>query len=470
MRDGRRPRIAIAGASGFVGSHLVSALREQYEVVALSRAARPAANGVEWRACDLFSASSTRAALEGVDVAIYLVHSMMPSSRLFQGNFHDTDLLLADNFVRACLHHGVQQIIYLGGLVPDAGFVSQHLQSRHEVEDVLHVSGIPVTALRAGMVVGAGGTSFEILRSLVSRLPWMVLPRWTQSLGQAVHVDDVVAVLQGCIRSPSHMGRTFNLTNGESLSYEQMLRLTAASMGKTIRMLPVPISSTGFSKRWVQLFSGSSYELVAPLIDSLQCDLPQPPPEPEIAEWIRYRSFKAMLDHTRNAPPAVTAQSPRARTGAPRESTVRSIQRLPPMPDHDTHFISNEYMTWLPQFFRLFVRVDRVVGTTRLTFSLARLPRPLLVLELMEDASDDDRDKFHIVGGLLSRTTTTGWFEFRQVAHRRHTLAAIHGFVPALPWLLYRISQAPAHAWVMRAFGRHLARVQARSPSASDGG
>jgi uncharacterized protein YbjT (DUF2867 family) len=163
-----RPRVAIAGASGFVGSHLVPALREQFDVIALARQPRDTVDGVAWRACDLFSTSSTRAALEGVDVAIYLVHSMMPSSRLFQGSFHDTDLLLADNFVRACLHHGVKQIIYLGGLVPEEGFVSQHLQSRHEVEEVLQLSGIPVTALRAGMVVGAGGSSFEILSSLVS--------------------------------------------------------------------------------------------------------------------------------------------------------------------------------------------------------------------------------------------------------------------------------------------------------------
>jgi uncharacterized protein YbjT (DUF2867 family) len=457
-----RPRVAIAGASGFVGSYLVPALREQFDVVALARQPRAAADGVEWRACDLFSASSTRAALEGVDVAIYLVHSMMPSSRLFQGNFHDTDLLLADNFVRACIHHGVKQIIYLGGLVPDAGFVSQHLQSRHEVEEVLQLSGIPVTALRAGMVVGAGGSSFEILRSLVSRLPWMVLPKWTQSLGQSVYIDDVVAVLKGCILDPPRMNKTFNLTNGETLSYERMLRLTAEAMGKTRRMFQVPISSTGFSKRWVQLFSGSSYELVSPLIDSLQCDLPQPEPEPEITELIRYRSFAEMLRQTSSGPPATVAPPPRARASGTRESTVRSIQRLPPMPDHDTRFISNEYMTWLPHIHRWFVRVHREERPTRLTFSFAFWPVPLLVLELIEDASGEHRDKFHIVGGVLSKTTTTGWFEFRQIAHRRHTLAAIHGFVPSLPWLIYLLSQAPVHAWVMHRFGMHLARVKAR--------
>ena len=89
---------------------------------------------------------------------------------------------------------------------------------------------------------------------------------------------------------------------------------------------------------------------------------------------------------------------------------------------------------------------------------------PLLVLELINEASDSARDKFHIVGGLLSKTTTTGWLEFRQVSHRRHTLSAIHGFEPALPWLIYRLTQAPVHALVMFFFGRYLAHTNPRAP------
>jgi uncharacterized protein YbjT (DUF2867 family) len=455
--------VAIAGASGFVGSHLIAALGEEFHVVALARGPRAPADAgarIEWRACDLFSSTSTHAALVGVDVAVYLVHSMMPSSRLFQGDFHDTDLLLADNFAKACAHAGVKRIVYLGGLVPEGGFVSQHLTSRLEVEGVLASTGVPVTCLRGGMVVGPGGSSFEILRALVLRLPWMLLPKWTRSSGAAVFLDDVIRVLVASLVDPAFAGRTFDLVNGESLSYEDLLRQTAAALGKRRFMLPVPIASTGFSKRWVQLFSRSSYELVSPLIDSLQCDLPRLQPSAEIAPHIRYPTFAGMVEETlrRSANEPTRAPPKRAR---PAQATVRSIQRLPAMPDHDSEFIANEYMHWLPELFGAVIRVTRVPGTPRITFSLAFLAKPLLVLEYVDQGSDRARNKFHIVGGLLSKTTTTGWLEFRQVAHKRYTLAAVQEFVPALPWLLYVLTQAPVHGWVMHRFGLHLARLKA---------
>lgn len=440
-----------------MGTHLLPALAGRFDVVALGRSPRPPSDHVEWRSCDLFSTSSTRAALEGVEVAIYLVHSMMPSSRLFQGSFHDTDLLLADNFARACVSHGIKQIIYLGGLVPDAGYVSPHLQSRQEVEAVFEATGIPVTCLRAGMVVGPGGSSFEILHALVQRLPWMVLPRWTKSLGQAIFIDDVVTVLEAAVQGPAFVGKTLDLVNGEALTYEDLLRKTAAVLGKRRLMIPVPIASTGFSKRWVQLFSGASHELISPLIDSLQCDLPQPQPIEPIASLVKYRRFEDMVAETvkRTKPGAAR---PRGVAG-PAQRSVRSIQRLPPLPQRDARFISNAYMAWLPRFFRAIVRVEQLEGSPRVTFSLIGLSWPLLVLELISEASDAARDKFHIVGGVLSKTTVTGWLEFRQVSQRRHTLAAIHGFEPALPWLVYRLSQAPLHALVMHFFGRYLART-----------
>jgi hypothetical protein len=349
--------------------------------------------------------------------------------------------------------------------VPDAGYVSPHLQSRQEVEAVLQATGIPVTCLRAGMIVGPGGSSFEILHALVQRLPWMVLPRWTQSVGQAIFIDDVVTAISAAVSSPAFVGQTLNLVNGEALTYEKLLRMTAEGLGLQRFMLPVPINSTGFSKRWVQLFSGASHELISPLIDSLQCDLPQLEPVEPIASLIRYRRFEDMLVETLR----LTKPKPRAvkpRRVAP-ETSVRSVQRLPPLPTRDARFVSTQYMAWLPKFFRPFIRVKPVAGSQRVVFSVAGLPWPLLVLELMTEASDGARDKFHIVGGLLSKTTTTGWLEFRQVSGRQHTLAAIHGFVPALPWVVYRLSQAPIHAWVMKRFGHYLGRTNPLAPKAS---
>ena len=139
-------KVVVAGASGFVGAQLVRELAGgAHDVVALSRG--PIAGlppSVAWRSADLFSARSTAEALADADVAVYLVHSMMPSTRLFQGDFHDTDLLLADNFARACVARKVRRVVYLGGLVPE-GHVSRHLASRLEVGDVLRGTGLPVT-------------------------------------------------------------------------------------------------------------------------------------------------------------------------------------------------------------------------------------------------------------------------------------------------------------------------------------
>jgi uncharacterized protein YbjT (DUF2867 family) len=461
IERGARRVVAIAGATGFVGSHLIRALADHHHVVALARSPGAATDGVERRACDLFSSTSTHAALEGVDTVVYLVHSMMPSSRLFQGTFHDTDLLLADNVARACANRGVRRIIYLGGLAPPEGFVSAHLQSRLEVEEVLASTNVPVTCLRAGMVVGPGGSSFEILRALVERLPWMILPSWTRSAGQAVFIDDVVRVLVAAIDDDAFSGRTLDLVNGESLTYETMLRQTAQALGRRRLMVPVPISSTGFSKRWVQLFSGASFELVAPLIESLACALPQLRPAPEIAPFIRYPTFASMVAESLRRPEPAP-QASRRRRQRSTVNTVQSIQRLPTLTHHDVRFISNEYMTWLPSEFRAIIRVSQDPVTRRITFSVPPMRRPLLVLDFIDQGPERLRDKFHIVGGLMTRTTTTGWFEFRQVAHRRYTLASIHGFVPALPWIVYILTQAPAHAWVMHRFGRHLARLSAR--------
>jgi hypothetical protein len=141
--------------------------------------------------------------------------------------------------------------------------------------------------------------------------------------------------------------------------------------------------------------------------------------------------------------------------------TVRSIQRLPSLPARNCRWIAMEYMRWLPgAFIRLIdVRVDE--GSGRIEFRIRGLPWSLLVLKLVPEPAEGgefggDRMKFHIVGGVLTRTTDTGWLEFRQVEKRRYTLASIHEFVPRLPWFIYLLTQAPLHAWTMRRFGDHL--------------
>jgi len=178
-----KPTIAIAGATGFIGRWFIDRYKHKYHIVALSRKImKPTEeDSVEWRVLDMYSLSSTTAALKGADYALYLVHSMQPSTRLNQGSFEDTDLLLADNFARAAEANGLKQIIFLGGILPDKGEqFSRHLRSRHEVEQTLRAKSVPLTSLRAGIIVGPGGSSFRIVEKLVNRLPVMISPNIIQ--------------------------------------------------------------------------------------------------------------------------------------------------------------------------------------------------------------------------------------------------------------------------------------------------
>lgn len=446
--------IGVVGASGFVGQHLMRRIADLYPAVALTRT-KPSDLSLhfDWRPLDLFSAESAFNALKGVDTAVYLVHSMMPSSRLFQGDFHDTDLLLADNFARACVANQVRRIIYLSGVMPE-GYVSPHLQSRLEVENVFKATRIPVTVLRAGMIVGPGGSSFEILKTLVQRLPFMILPAWTLRTTQAVFIDDVVDVFVKALVSEEFVGKTLDVVNGEELDYETLLRQMAVVLNVNRPMISLPIQSTRFSKLWVRIFGNSTKELVSPLIDSLLCDLPQISPSPLIAPLIQYRTFKSMA-----AESLFRDKGKNRRKLKPKvvfEKSVRSIQRLTGIPMHNSRWIVDEYMDWLPRFLPFLIRIRRSTDRNTISLFLFFLPFPLLILKYAPGGFEDDRQQFDIVGGMLTKTTNTGWLEFRQVSGKQYTLAAIHGFIPALPWPIYRMTQAILHKLTMSAFDRHL--------------
>ena len=266
-----RLKIAVAGATGFVGQQLGVALKDLGEVVALSRSERRRLNGYqEVRQTDLFSLKDCERALEGIDCAIYLVHSMLPSASLVQGHFADLDLLCADNFARAAKSAGVKQIIYLGGLMPAENELSDHLRSRLEVETVLAATGVPLTTLRAGMVIGPDGSSFQILARLVSRLPVMVCPGWTNTLMEPVALVDVVAAIAALVLKPEHFNQTYDLGCGETVSYRQLIERTASIMGRKRRLVSVPLFSPSLSRLWVSLTTGAPRSLIGPLIKSLE--------------------------------------------------------------------------------------------------------------------------------------------------------------------------------------------------------
>lgn len=441
-------KIAIAGASGFIGKNLIKSLQCDYKIKALSRSYKTGDKNIKWVRTDLFSYQSINRSLENADIAIYLVHSMLPSSRLFQGNFQDTDLHLADNFARACVNNNVKQIIYLGGLVPEKG-MSKHLDSRKEVEEVFTASGIPTTIFRAGMVVGDGGSSFSILQNLVFNLPMMLLPKWTRSITQAIYIDDLVTVIKKSINNTSFFHKTLDTVNGEKITYKELILQTASYFNKKRMMLSVNINSTGFSKLWVTIFGGANYELVSPLIDSLKCDLPNSEIPELIEDSIKHRTYKSMLAKVSSQ------KAKKIRTKQAREiKNVRSIQRLPNPRQLTQTQIADEYISWLPRVLKFFLKAKR--SENYVYFSLIGIKKPLLMLKRINDNSELEREKFHIVGGLLCAKIDKGWLEFRLVAGGKYTLVSINEFYPSLPWYIYKFTQAPVHGVVMYAFGKHL--------------
>ncbi len=446
-------RVTITGASGFIGQQLIVSAPQHWQIHALSRgSAKSRVGNISWRQADLFSLQSSTDALKGTDVAIYLVHSMLPSTRLFQGSFADADLLIADNFARACIKNNVQQIIYLGGLMP-TGNISKHLASRQEVEEVFKASKIPYTIFRAGMVAGKGGSSFEILRNLVTNLPGMILPQWTQAKTQVIYIDDLVRIISAAIMNRDFFNKTIDAVNGESLNYERLIRTTCHALGKKPILFRVPIHSTKFSKLWVSLFGKTNYELASPLIDSLLCELPQAPPIELISPLIRELSFAGMLEKILKIP---GQQTKREKVKLIHPNTVRSIQRLPSVPSVNCGEIAGEYESWLPKTLLGMIQVTPDSQSGLITFRLRGLSRPLLSLKPILTGQDRQRAKFHIVGGLLSKRSDCGWLEFRQVADGKFTLVSINEFVPTLPWYIYRFTQAILHKWTMNSFAEHL--------------
>jgi len=459
-----RARVVIAGASGFVGRALVRALAPSYDVIALARRAdgHETPEGTVWRACDLFNLAAAEAALSGADIAVYLVHSMMPSARLTQGSFADLDLICADNFARAAASCGVRHIVYLGGLLPRSREgLSRHLESRFEVERTLGAHGVPVTTLRAGLIIGAGGSSFQMMARLAGRLPIMVAPRWTRSLSQSIALPDAVALLEHAIARPELAGQAYDIGCRDVVSYADMLRLTASAQGKRTRVITLPVRTVKLSLLWVSVITGASQELVLPLVESLRHDLVatdglvfqkgagiEPIP-------LREALSRAVAEEASGRPRSTAA--PGAKSVNRR---VCSVQRLRAPIGRDARWVAEEYVRWLPRFMAPFLRVD-VDEERTCRFYLRPFRDPLLVMTFSTERSSPDRQLFYVTGGQLAGVPSGGRprLEFRSVLGGDFVLAAIHDFVPRLPWYVYKYTQALVHLWVMRGFGRHLARA-----------
>jgi nucleoside-diphosphate-sugar epimerase len=454
--------VLVAGASGFVGRALGPALAARHRVVGLSRQDRAGSDGYDrFLRCDLLSLEDTERALVGVRVAVYLVHSMMPSARLTQASFADIDLLCADNFARAAAKAGVERIVYLGGLIPgggdDPGALSEHLRSRLEVERVLASTGVPVTVLRAGLVLGAAGSSFQIVSRLVRRLPIMVCPRWTHTRTQSVALADVVALLTFAVDDVASAGQIFDIAAPEVVSYLEIMRRVAALSGVRRRFFGVPLFSPGLSRLWLSLVTGAPRALAGPLVESLRHEMTARDDRLARAAGLTPTPFEVALgaaiaeDGRLTADPFATAP----KDPNPVRSTVLSIQRITAPAGLDAASLAARYARWCAGTLGWILRVVHDADGS-LRFRLRGTGLDLLVLAPMQERSAADRFVYGIVGGSLAIPGQSGTFEFRTTGGGA-ALTIVREFEPRLPWWIYRVTQAIAHGVVMWAFGRSLA-------------
>lgn len=452
-------KIVIAGASGFVGAHLIEALKEDHQITALSRTKKTVndkdAEKVNWIQCDLFSQIDLEKALGGADVAVYLIHSMLPSARLTQGSFRDFDMILADNFAKSCQAAKIKKIVYLSGIIPPDTMLSEHLQSRLEVENILKSSGIAISCLRAGLIIGPHGSSFEMMLRLVKRLPIMICPTWTGTLSYPISIWDVVEIIKNrIIYSPDKGEETLDLCGPEALSYEEMMRRLSNLLQKNHYFLKIPFVSPQLSKLWVSLITGAPRDLVYPLIESLKTHLIPLNQNPKELSFIQPMSFDEALSRSLQAPKLSKKPNAFAYTGPIQQSSVRSVQRLTTLFRSDVASVSQLYFNWLGHLLKPIIRVLKKEETYFL--NLRGLKKPLLVLERSSQRSSSQRELYYITSGLLVKPSSRARLEFRDVYQGLYKIIAIHDYRPRLPWFLYIFTQALVHLLVMRLFGTYL--------------
>lgn len=262
----------VFGASGYIGTNLTPRLLEAGWQVRAAARHRAVLEAREWRGAELVAADALRpeslpAAVEDIDVAFYLVHSMAAGQ-----DFADIDVEAARNFAASAADAGVGRIVYLGGLIPDDPR-SLHLKSRAETGDVLRAGPVPVTEIRAGMIVGPGSAAYEVIRDLVNYLPVMITPSWVQSRSTPIALDNLLDYLVGIARLPEAAGKIYDVGGPEVLTYEQLMRQYGELTDHRFWLLRLPILTPRLSSYWLKLITAVPANIARALIDGLEHDV-----------------------------------------------------------------------------------------------------------------------------------------------------------------------------------------------------
>ena len=458
-------KILLTGASGYIGSHLKDKLKDNHEIIAISRNAQNKKNerNVTWKSADLFDLDAITEVMEGIDTAIYLVHSMMPSAKLTQANFEDMDALLADNFGRAAKKQGVKHIIFMSGIIPNDTQLSPHLKSRLECEKILGYYDIPVSTLRAGLIIGSKGSSYPILKRMIERLPAMILPNWAHNMIAPVSIDDVIDKLAMLVERSPQENEAFDITGPKVMNYQELFERTAAILDKRLPTLNLPIIPIWLSRFWVRLISQVPKEMVYPLMDSLVHDMiPQPErikPEISLGKMNYEESVRKALKEEQNEQQIITTKQSKPKSKQDKKNEVkdvRAITRFKIPESYSMRDVTREYAEFINDI--TLHLIDGTINEHEFNIQLPLIKKCILKMTRHNHDSTSEMIVYKIVGGDLAMAKDGGnaRFEFRRILDTNEGIVALHEYEPTLPWGVYKFTQANAHKFVMDVFKHHM--------------
>ncbi|MES3702649.1 NAD-dependent epimerase/dehydratase family protein [Staphylococcus arlettae] len=445
-------KILLTGASGYIGSHLMNKLKDNYEIIAISRNIENKSNehNVTWKAADLFDLNEITEVMEDIDIAIYLVHSMMPSAKLTQASFEDMDALLADNFAKAASYNKVQHIVFMSGLIPNTSELSPHLRSRLECEQILGSYGVPVSTLRAGLIIGSKGSSYPILKKLVDRLPGLLLPKWAYNTTLPVAIDDVIDGLYKIVERQPNKNESINIGGPSHMTYKDLFKQTAEVLDKRLPTVDLPIIPIWLSKYWVKLISGVPKEMVYPLMDSLIHDMIRN--DENVVKDISIGKID-YKESVRNALEEETKTQKKGKSSRKGDiKDVRAISRVVLPKDVNMIQLAESYANFLNRITLNVVNSD--FNEDNFTISVPCLNKDLLLLSKDFKASNNERILYRIVGGDFALDSGGGnaRLEFRRLPNSDACIIALQEYEPTLPWWVYKYTQAKVHKSVMNLF------------------
>ena len=474
MIERHRPKVAVAGAGGSIGSAVCHDLARDYEVVALvgyrERLLQESDPGssLSWRFCEPFSRQDVEDAIIGCEYIIYLVHTRIPTARQDQAENDDMDLLIADNVARAASRQGVKQVIYLGGLLPEDNVSPGILMRHNEVMDALSFYGTPLTVLRTGLVVAPGSSTVRLLAGIATRFPIVLMPPWANRRKQPIALHDVIRAIRFCLANDETRNNKYDIGGPLVLTFREMLQTAADVLKKkqtiiNIPWLPVRLyewylrlldlhAHPGLIKLAVEYLGHDSVVQTNPVQEYIEKDakLPREAIEPYIKKWEQLPPNPRQPFLKKHMADLVA------------RSNIRSIQRITLPPGRNATWVADTYFHWLQSFTGSLVTCEiDADGNCRYYNRFPRLH--LLTLSLQQEQSSSDRRMYFITEGLLAKghDELNPRFEFRDVLNGSYTIVALHDFRPVLPWYLYLVSQAVMHLIVMRFFQKYIA---ARAP------